>query len=109
MSNSSIRETAASADLPDVAAVPVTLGGTVDGPERRRYAEPAPDARDADLGETKDVADERPDVVARLAAVAEAARDDIGDYNRVGKGAQRFFDSGPRRPDAAMWSTADTK
>jgi hypothetical protein len=34
---------------------------------------------DSDIGETTDVADEHPDVVARLTAAAEAARDDLGD------------------------------
>jgi hypothetical protein len=30
--------------------------------------------------------------------LAEAAREDIGDFNRMGKGA-RFFDDNPRRAD----------
>lgn len=33
----------------------------------------------ADIGETRDVAAEHPDVVARLKALADAARDDLGD------------------------------
>ncbi|MCH7725177.1 MAG: sulfatase-like hydrolase/transferase, partial [Planctomycetes bacterium] len=57
---------------------------------------------DADLGETTDVADKHADLVARLTALAEKARRDLGDYDRIGNGA-RFFDKGPRRPDAAMW------
>ena len=62
---------------------------------------------DADLGETTDVADKHAEVVARLTELAEMARSDIGDYNRVGDGA-RFFDDGPHRPDAAQWlKTAD--
>jgi hypothetical protein len=36
--------------------------------------------------------------VARLSALAEKARADIGDFDRVGAGA-RFFDPEPRRPD----------
>ncbi|MFP6665930.1 MAG: sulfatase [Pirellulales bacterium] len=52
---------------------------------------------DADLGETTNVADEHPGVVKRLLAVAETARDDIGDYNRVGRN-MRFFDPLPERP-----------
>jgi len=54
---------------------------------------------EADLGETTDVAGANPQVVAGLMAVAESAREDVGDYNRIGKGA-RFFDPGPRRPRA---------
>lgn len=42
---------------------------------------------DADVGETRDVAAEHPDVVARLTAAAEQARDDLGDSltGRTGK------------------------
>ena len=32
--------------------------------------------------------------------LVERGREDIGDYNRIGRGA-RFFDDGPRRPDIA--------
>ena len=61
-------------------------------------AEPMLFDLEADLGETTDVAADHPDVVARLLQLAEAARDDTGDYDRIGKN-QRFFDSGPKRPD----------
>jgi arylsulfatase A-like enzyme len=42
---------------------------------------------EADLGETKNVADQHADVVERLLALAEAARDDMGDSltKRIGK------------------------
>ena len=56
----------------------------------------------ADIGEQRDVADANPDVVQRLLGLAEQARDDIGDYNRIGRNA-RFFDPQPKRPDAARW------
>jgi len=59
----------------------------------------------ADIGETRNVADKHPDVVKRLLKLAERAREDIGDYNRIGKGA-RFFDDGPKRPDVNRWKTA---
>jgi len=52
----------------------------------------------ADLGETTDVAAQHPEIVARLLGLAEKARTDIGDYDRIGEN-QRFFDDGPRRPD----------
>lgn len=58
-----------------------------------------------DIGEQHDVAAEHPQVVERLLELAEWARRDIGDYNRVGENA-RFFDPEPRRPDAAEWATA---
>ena len=48
------------------------------------------------------MADANPAVVQRLLVLAEQARDDIGDYNRVGRNA-RFFDPQPKRPDAARW------
>jgi arylsulfatase A-like enzyme len=52
----------------------------------------------ADIGERNNIAAQNPQVVARLLALAEKARADIGDFDRVGAGA-RFFDPDPRRPD----------
>lgn len=52
---------------------------------------------EADLGETTDVAADHPHVVARLLKIAKTARQDIGDYDRIGAN-QRFFDNGPHRP-----------
>lgn len=60
---------------------------------------------DADIGETHDVAKEHPDVVKRLIKLIEKAREDLGDYNRIGKGA-RFFDEGPRRSESKEWIDA---
>ena len=57
-----------------------------------------------DIGEQQDVAGKHPDVVKRLLELAEWARNDIGDYNKVGKNA-RFFDPQPRRPDIAKWKS----
>jgi len=45
----------------------------------------------ADVGERRDLAAEHPDVVAELMKLVEAARADLGDHDRIGKGA-RFFD-----------------
>ena len=53
---------------------------------------------ESDIAESNDVAAKHPEVVDRLLALVEEARDDIGDHNRVGKGA-RFFDEGPPRAD----------
>ena len=55
-----------------------------------------------DIGETTDVAKQHPEIVERLLGLAEVARADIGDYNRIGHNA-RFFDSQPARPDVAKW------
>ena len=51
-----------------------------------------------DIGETTNVAGEHPGVVQRLLKLAEDARRDIGDYDRIGSGA-RFFDPQRKRPD----------
>ena len=56
----------------------------------------------ADMSEQHDVAAQHPDVVKKLMVLVEAARDDLGDYNRIGKGA-RFYDEGPKRPDVNSW------
>ena len=50
-----------------------------------------------DPGETIDVADAHPNIVKKLVKLAEAARKDIGDYNRVGEN-MRFFDPVEPRP-----------
>ncbi|MFK8050703.1 MAG: sulfatase [Halioglobus sp.] len=50
-----------------------------------------------DIGEQNDVANEYPDVVRRLMLDADFARQELGDYNRIGTGA-RFFDQGAKRP-----------
>jgi len=50
-----------------------------------------------DLGETTNVAAEHPQVVERLLGLAEAMREDLGDYDRVGKN-MRFFDPFDARP-----------
>jgi arylsulfatase A-like enzyme len=55
-----------------------------------------------DVSEQDDVADTDTEVVKKLLELAEWARNDIGDYNRIGKNA-RFFDPQPPRPDVAKW------
>lgn len=48
------------------------------------------------------LAEQYPEKVVELTRVAEKAREDIGDYDRIGKHA-RFFEAGPRRSDMAQW------
>ena len=52
---------------------------------------PAPQLYDLnkDLAEENDVAAKHPEVVATLEKLADAARRDLGDYNRTGKGRRR--------------------
>ena len=50
----------------------------------------------ADPGETTNLADQHPEVVAGLEERIAAARAELGDMDVVGSGA-RFFDEGPRR------------
>lgn len=74
-----------------------------------RMVDAVPEAQlydlEADVSEEHDVAAEHPEVVERLMGLVEKARAELGDYNRVGQGA-RFFDEGPRRPDAQKWAAA---
>lgn len=52
---------------------------------------------DEDIGESTNVASQNPQVVQRLLGLAEAMREDLGDYDRVGKN-MRFFDEIEPRP-----------
>ncbi len=51
-----------------------------------------------DMSERRNVANEYPQKVAHLLKLVKNAREDIGDYNKIGSGA-RFDDSAPKRPD----------
>ena len=50
-----------------------------------------------DPGEQADLAEEHPDIVDKLMREADRAREELGDYNRIGSGA-RFYDDGEKRP-----------
>lgn len=52
---------------------------------------------ETDIGETTNVADQHQDVVARLLALAERMRADLGDFDRVGNN-MRFYDLEDGRP-----------
>ena len=59
--------------------------------KKRNWAELEPDSPlrlydlQADIGEQRNVADRHPDIVERLTALAEKAREDLGDVDRPGK------------------------
>jgi len=57
---------------------------------------------EADIEEKRDLAAEHPDIVERLMKLVEKSREELGDYDRVGRGV-RFFDDGPGRPDMDNW------
>ena len=57
---------------------------------------------EADIGETANVAAENPEQVARLTALAEKARAELGDWDRIGSGV-RFFEEGPKWPQRSQW------
>lgn len=61
------------------------------------FARPALFHLTDDTGEKIDVAADHPEVVRRLLELAESARNDIGDHDRIGKN-MRFFDPAEPRP-----------
>ncbi|MFO1486722.1 MAG: sulfatase [Verrucomicrobiaceae bacterium] len=63
---------------------------------------------EADIGETKNVAAEYPDILARLRQLAHEARMDLGDYDHTGSGA-RFFDGPPPEQKASPAAKGNVK
>ena len=59
---------------------------------------------ETDIGESRNVAADHPDVVDRLTALADRARAELGDHDRIGSGV-RFFEEGPRWPRRQPWIT----
>ena len=78
-------------------AAPFSRNNHIGAADRVGFEKPFLVNLNQDLGETTNVAAENPQVVGRLLALAEAMRDDLGDYDRVGKN-MRFFDSLDSRP-----------
>ena len=56
-----------------------------------------------DAGETRDVAAQHPDVVARLLALADEARAELGDYGRRGSGVRPTGSAHPSYTDPKEW------
>ncbi len=79
-----------------IGAAPFSRNGHIAPADRVGFTKPFLVNLETDLGETTDVSGQHPDVVKRLLALAEAMREDLGDYDRVGTN-MRFFDlTGPR-------------
>ena len=57
---------------------------------------------DSDIGEQQNVATMYPAVVERLTTLADRARNELGDYDRIGRGV-RFFEDGLRWPRRQPW------
>ncbi len=54
------------------------------------------------IAEQNDLAQDKPHIVEQMMKLVETAREELGDYDRIGKAA-RFFDPGPRRPRMNNW------
>lgn len=80
-----------------VGAAPFSRNTHIAPEDRVGFEQPFLVDLDKDLGETTNVASENPQVVERLLTLAESMRNDLGDFDRVGKN-MRFFDSMDVRP-----------
>ncbi len=79
-----------------VGAAPFSNNRHIAPADRVGFNEPFLVDLENDLGETTNVAAQYPQVVQRLLGLAEAMREDLGDFDRVGKN-MRFVDlKGPR-------------
>lgn len=57
---------------------------------------------ETDISETHNVADENTEVVRELMQLIESAKDELGDYNQIGKQV-RFYEETKTRPDVDKW------
>jgi len=80
-----------------IGAAPFSRNAHIAPADRIGFAKPFLVDLAKDLGETTDVSAQNPKVVRRLLALAEGMRNDLGDYDRVGKN-MRFFDPLEKRP-----------
>ena len=84
-------------DAQPAGAAPFSINRHIAPVDRIGFDEPFLVDLDEDIGETTNVARQNPEVVKRLLSLAEAMREDLGDYDRVGKN-MRFFDPADPRP-----------
>jgi hypothetical protein len=84
-------------DKEPVGAAPFSRNTHIAAADRVGFKKPFLVDLHEDIGETTNVADQNPQVVRRLLKLAEAMREDLGDYDRVGKN-MRFFDKIEPRP-----------
>lgn len=85
-------------DKEPVGAAPFGRNNHIAPADRVGFEQPFLVDLDSDIGETTNVAGQHPEVVERLLMLAEKMREDLGDYDRVGKN-MRFFDPLDARPD----------
>ena len=69
----------------------------IDAADAQDIAQPLLYNLETDPGERYDLAGKFPDVVKEMLAHAERVREDLGDYNRLGRNV-RFFDPMQARP-----------
>ena len=84
-------------DKEPIGAAPFSVNNHIAPADRVGFDQPFLIDLDSDVGETTNVADQHPQVVVRLLGLAEAMREDLGDYNRVGMN-MRFPDDIDKRP-----------
>ena len=82
----------------------LSRGGAFLGEYREAVPELSLFNLETDIGETSNVADQNPEVVERLTLLANTARTELGDYDRMGTGV-RFFEEGPKWPRRQKWMT----
>jgi arylsulfatase len=78
-------------DKQPIGAAPFSNNRHIAPADRVGFDEPFLVDLENDMGETTNVAGQHPEVVERLLALVQAMREDLGDYDRVGKN-MRFFD-----------------
>jgi arylsulfatase len=84
-------------DAESAAVEPFRINRHIAPADRVGFAEPFLVDLATDLGETRNLAAQHPEVVERLLALAEGMREDLGDHDRVGAN-MRFFDPIDPRP-----------